>query len=162
MENHREDIPGSIAGRFPGRMSRLRHHVFTIKVAIMHTRLLDAFTDLSDWMAVTSGQAKLAITFEPGPHGQAMRLDFDFGGGGGFVVARKPCAFTLPETFAIHFAVRGAAPPNKFEFKPSTRAASTSGVIWTRPSDFAADWREVHIPSSRIEFCLGSGGAALL
>ena len=40
----------------------------------MHTRLLDAFTDLSDWMAVTSGQARLDITSEPGPHGQAQGL----------------------------------------------------------------------------------------
>ena len=83
----------------------------------MHTRLLDAFTNLSDWMAVTSGQAKLAIVPEPSPHGQAMRLDFDFGGGGGFVVARKPFAFTLPETFAFQFFIRGAAPSNRFEFK---------------------------------------------
>ena len=64
----------------------------------MHTRLLDAFTDLSDWMAVTSGQARLSITPEQGSHGEAMRLDFDFGGSGGFVVARKPFVFTLPET----------------------------------------------------------------
>ncbi len=124
----------------------------------MHTRLLDAFTDLSDWMAVTSGQAKLAITPEPGPHGQAMRLDFDFGGGGGFVVARKPCAFTLPETFAIHFAVRGAAPPNKFEFK----LVDPGGVnVWRyldAAFDFAADWRDVHIPSSRIDFAWGPAG----
>jgi F5/8 type C domain/Bacterial alpha-L-rhamnosidase 6 hairpin glycosidase domain len=124
----------------------------------MHTRLLDAFTDLSDWLAVTSGQAKLAITTEPTPHGQAMRLDFDFAGGGGFVVARKPFAFTLPETFAFHFAIRGAAPPNKFEFK----LVDPAGVnVWRYQEDafdFAADWRKLSIPSSRIDFAWGPAG----
>jgi hypothetical protein len=138
-------------------MSRLRRHVF-IKVATMHTRPLDAFTDLSDWMAVTSGQAKLAITSEPGPHGQAMRLDFDFGSGGGFVVARKPCAFTLPETFAIHFAVRGAAPANKFEFKLVDPAGVNVWRYLDAAFDFATDWREVCIPSSRIDFAWGPAG----
>jgi hypothetical protein len=130
----------------------------SIKVANMHTRLLDGFNDTSGWMAVTSGQASLAITAEPDPHGQAMRLDFDFGGGGGFVVARRPCAVTLPETFAFHFAVRGAAPPNKFEFK----LVDPSGVnVWRYQEDafdFTADWRTLRIPSSRIEFAWGPAG----
>ena len=133
MENRREGIPGSISGRFPGRMSRLRRHVF-IKVATMHTRPLDAFTDLSDWMAVTSGQAKLAITSEPGPHGQAMRLDFDFGGGGGFVApanpAPSPCRRPLPSTSPC-----AARPPRtSSNSNSSIRPVSTSGVIWTPPS----------------------------
>ena len=124
----------------------------------MHTRLLDAFTDLSDWMAVTSGQAKLAIVPEPSPHGQAMRLDFDFGGGGGFVVARKPFAFSLPETFAFHFYIRGAAPSNRFEFK----LVDPAGVnVWRYEDaafDFAADWHSLCIPSNRIDFAWGPAG----
>jgi hypothetical protein len=124
----------------------------------MQTRLLDAFTDLSDWMAVTSGQAKLVISSEPGPHGQAMRLDFDFGGGGGFVVARKPFAFTLPENFAFHFAIRGAALPNRFEFKLVDPAGVNVWRYQDAAFEFSADWRSLQIPSRRIDFAWGPAG----
>ena len=115
----------------------------------MHTRLLDAFTDLSDWMAVTSGQARLDITTEPGPHGQALRLDFDFGGSGGFVVARKPFAFALPETFEFRFAVRAAAPPNSFEF--SCPAAQAMPLHPKLPSCFGPLQRGARPHTARVE-----------
>ena len=124
----------------------------------MHTRLLDAFTDLSDWMAVTSGQARLDIIPEPGPHGQSMRLDFDFGGSGGFVVARKPFDFTLPETFAFHLAVRADAPPNTFEFKLVDPAGVNVWRYQDAAFEFSADWRMLCIPGNRIDFAWGPAG----
>jgi len=39
--------------------------------------------------------------------GAVMRLDFDFKGGGGFVVARKPFTRSMPENYVISFAIRG-------------------------------------------------------
>jgi hypothetical protein len=124
----------------------------------MHIRLLDAFTDLSDWIPVTSGQARLVIRSEPRSRGQAMRLDFDFGESGGFVVVRKPFAFTLPESFTFHVDVRAAAPSNRFEFK----LVDPAGVnVWRYEDadfDFASDWRTLSIPSSRIEFAWGPSG----
>jgi hypothetical protein len=127
----------------------------------MHTRLLDAFTDLSDWMPVTSGQARLVIRPEPGPQGQAMRLDFDFGDGGGFVVARKPFVFTLPESFTFHLEVRAAAPSNKFEFK----LVDPAGVnVWRYEDadfDFDSDWRTLSIPARRIDFAWGPAGGGV-
>ena len=51
--------------------------------------VLDDFRDVSGWLRVASGLAQLTIATEPGPSGTAMRLHFDFKGGGGFVVARK-------------------------------------------------------------------------
>ena len=124
----------------------------------MQTRLLDAFTDLSDWIAVTSGQASLDITHEPGPHGQALRLDFDFGESGGFVVARKPFAFSLPETFDFRLAIRAAAPANKFEFK---LVDPTGANVWRYQDDafdFSTDWRTLCIPGNRIDFAWGPAG----
>jgi len=59
----------------------------------MPKRILDDFEDLSTWTAIASGQAQLRIIRDQGLQGSAMRLDFDFRGGGGFVVARK--AFPL-------------------------------------------------------------------
>jgi hypothetical protein len=49
----------------------------------MHGNILDDFEDLSGWNAITSGQAQLHISQARGQRAQAMRLDFDFRGGGG-------------------------------------------------------------------------------
>jgi hypothetical protein len=58
---------------------------------------LDDFTVVSGWSAVTSGLARLHIAPDHGPQGGAMRRDFDFRGGGGFVVARKHSVLELAE-----------------------------------------------------------------
>src|SRR5512144_2258221 len=83
----------------------------------MSNELLDSFEDISGWSAIASGQSRLDIFQEPGSRGNALRLDFDFHGGGGFVVARKLFALTLPESYSFRFYIRGIAPSNIFEFK---------------------------------------------
>ena len=59
----------------------------------MQAEVLDDFEDLAGWMPVASGLAELRISPERGPAGAVMRLDFDFKGSGGFVVARKPITY---------------------------------------------------------------------
>lgn len=124
----------------------------------MDSALLDDFSDASRWMAVASGLAELKIASEPGPHGNAMRLDFDFKGGGGYVVARREIALALPETYAFRFNLRGVAPANKFEFK---LCDATGRNVWWYHCDrfeFPRDWQPVRIRSSRIEFAWGPAG----
>jgi hypothetical protein len=124
----------------------------------MQTTVLDDFADLGGWMPVVSGRAELAISPDTGPGGPAMRLDFDFKGGGGFVVARKPLAFKLPEAYRFRFDVRGAAPANKFELK----LVDPSGVnVWRFQDerfDFETGWRTLEIAHSQIEFAWGPAG----
>ena len=66
------------------------------------------FDDPSAWQVVASGQAEGRLSristddAKPG-----LRLDYDFHGGGGFVVIRQVRRFTLPETFEIGFRLRG-------------------------------------------------------
>lgn len=127
----------------------------------MKTRILDDFTDCSAWTAVTSGQAELTLTPESGPRGQALRLDFDFRGGGGFVVARKPFAFTLPQAYAFHFALRGVAPPNPFEFKLVDPAGTNVWRYRQEVFDFTAEWRSVRIAGSQIDFAWGPAGGGV-
>lgn len=128
----------------------------------MATNVLDGFEDVAGWMPIASGLAELTISRESTPGGHAMRLDFDFKGGGGFVVARKEFSLPMPESFAFTFHIRGAAPANKFEFK----LADPSGrnVWWYHEDAFeiTAEGRPMRIRSSDIEFAWGpSFGAPL-
>ena len=68
----------------------------------------DFFTDPASWLVVASGQAEGLLTRAEGPDGRpALRLDYDFHGGGGFVVARKEIQLALPETFKLGFLLHG-------------------------------------------------------
>lgn len=128
----------------------------------MNTQTLDNFEDLSGWTAITSGEARLTLNQAEGPAGKALRFDFDFRGGGGFVVARKAFPLELPESYSFSFALRGEALANIFEFKLVD--ASGQNVWRYRVEEFAIppDWREFRIRNSRIEFAWGplGGGPA--
>ena len=123
---------------------------------------LDDFEDLSAWLPVASGLARLAIASDVGPGGKAMRLDFDFEGGGGFVVARKALSLTLPESWALSFDLRGIGPRNRLELKLSDPTGRN--VWWYHEDAFAlpAEWHSMRIRSSQIEFAWGPAGGGPL
>lgn len=123
---------------------------------------MDDFAHADSWQAIASGEAQLKLTSEPGPNGCSLRLDFDFKGGGGFVVARKEFSMRMPEAYAFAFKVRGAAPKNKLEFK----LADASGRnVWRWQEDafhFQAKPREISLKSSQMEFAWGPAGGGTL
>ncbi len=124
----------------------------------MKRTVLDQFQDLSGWGAVASGQAELHISQERGPDGTAMRLDFDFKGGGGFVVARRLFSVPLPDAYAFSFKLRGAAPRNKFEFKLVDPTGKNVWRYQQEAFDFTSDWQPLRIRSRQIEFAWGPAG----
>ena len=109
--------------------------------------LLDAFVDLSGWSAIASGQAQLAIAQEDGPRGKSMRLDFDFHGGGGFVVARKEFRRPMPSSWAFRMQVRGAAPANKLELKLADPSGRNVWWFHRDAFEFPAAWQTLRIRS---------------
>ena len=128
----------------------------------MRTRTLDDFSDLSGWSPVASGQARLRIEPDAAPDasgpGQSMRLDFDFQGGGGFVVARKEVRLDLPESYALLLAVRADAPANAFEFKLVDPGGANVWRLRDASFDFRTGWRTLRIPGSAIGFGWGPAG----
>ena len=122
--------------------------------------IVDDFSEAASWLAVASGQAKLKLTSEPGTNGRALRLDFDFKGGGGFVGARKDFALRLPEAYAFSFRVRGAAPRNKLEFKLADPGGRNVWRWQEDAFDFRSEPRALFLKSSEIEFAWGPAGAA--
>ena len=124
----------------------------------MNGDCLDDFEDLSAWTAIASGQARLAISPERGRRGGAMRLDFDFQGGGGFVVARKPFALTLPESYAFSFDIRGRGPSNILEFK-LVDASNQNVWRWrVEAFDLPEDWQTRSHQEQRDPVRLGAAG----
>jgi hypothetical protein len=128
----------------------------------MQDELLDDFEDLSAWTSIASGQAELSLSPDEGPSGKAMRLDFDFHGGGGFVVARKAFLLNIPESYSFDFQIRGVAPRNIFEFK---LVDATGQNVWryrVEEFEFPEEWTPLRIRSSRIGFAWGplGGGPA--
>lgn len=124
---------------------------------------LDDFRDVSPWGAVTSGEAQLALRHDAGPDEQsALRLEYDFKSGGGFVVARRALVRTMPTAWAVSLRVRGAAPANHFEIKFAD--GSGRNVWWWRREAFVftEEWQTLRIRSSEVSFAWGpAGGGAL-
>lgn len=124
----------------------------------MQVGVLDVFGNPADWLAVASGEAQLNITTEPGPRGAALRLDFDFRGGSGFVVARRPIALSLPDAYALRFDLRGAAPANVFEVKLAD-PANVNVWRWREPHcDVTNDWRTLEVRGRQFEYAWGPAG----
>jgi len=129
----------------------------------MAEQQLDDFSDVSRWLPVASGLARLDVTREPGPRDAGvLRLDWDFAGGGGFVVARRELRVTLPEVWALRLDLRGSGPRNRLEIKLAD--PSGENVWWYKLEDFALppDWTPLVIRSRELEFAWGpQGGGAM-
>ncbi len=124
----------------------------------MPDTVLDDFEDLSGWNAVTSGQGELRISQDQGLNGKAMLLDFDFCGGGGFVVARKLFPLEIPEAYSFGLQIRGLAPDNAFEFK---LVDQTNENVWryrVEAFEFPEQWQTLRIRSPEIDFAWGPVG----
>ena len=121
-------------------------------------QLIDDFAAVDDWVAAPSDGVELRISSEAG----GMRLDFDFHGGAGYAIARKPVRMQLPDDYEFAFLLRGDTPPNTLEFK--LLDASGESVWWLNQRNFRfpRDWTRMRIKKRHLEFAWGpSGGKPL-
>jgi hypothetical protein len=127
-------------------------------------RVLDDFNTLTRWSALPSEGVALTVRPDQGRtgHGQAMRLDFDFQGHGGYALARRALGLELPENYEFSFWIRGDARPNTLEFKLAD--GSGDNVWWyTRPNyQFPHQWQKVTIKRRHIRFAWGPAGGGEL
>src|SRR5271170_465759 len=114
----------------------------------------------NEWQAVVSGNAELRLTQVAAGRLPALRLDFDFKQGGGFVVARRALKRDVPEEYAVRFRVRGRGPVNNLELK---LVDTTGQNVWRhvlRDLRLPARWKQMEVSSRDIDFAWGpsSGG----
>ena len=74
--------------------------------------LIDGFEHREVWSAHPAEGVELALRSDRGRTGRALRLDFSFGNGGGYAIARRHLELDLPPNYAFSFWLRGNAPVN--------------------------------------------------
>jgi len=117
------------------------------------------FEDLVAWQVFASGQATGKLTCGEGANGEpGLRLDYDFHGGGGFVVIRRMLGFKLPDTFQIGFQLRGYGPPNHFEFKVAAPEGSNVWRYARRDYMMPECWTECRFNERDLPFAWGPAG----
>ncbi len=118
------------------------------------TRTLDDFATLAGWTAAPSDGVRLDLAQDQG----ALRLDFDFNGGAGYAVARRPLPLDLPANWEISFRLRADAPVNNLEFKLIDPTGQNVWWMNRRGFEFPRDWRTLKIKKRQLEFAWGPAG----
>ena len=120
--------------------------------------VIDNFVSVAAWQPVTSDGVDLKITTDAGRDGNAMRLDFDFRGKAGYVIARHERSLEIPENFQFTFWIRGDALANNLEFKLVD--PSGDNVWWVNRRDFvfSKDWTRVTLKKRHFSFAWGPLG----
>src|ERR1043166_9035421 len=121
-------------------------------------RVLDDFERSSGWEGAPSDGVPLRLSLDTGLHGRALRVDFDFHGGGGYAVFRKPFDLALPANYAFAWQMRARARRNNLELKLVD--SSGDNVWWSNQRDFAfpETWTEIQRKKRHVEFAWGPLG----
>jgi hypothetical protein len=120
--------------------------------------VVDAFESTAPWTTDPASGVSLALASDAGARGRAMRMDFDFHGGGGYAVAHRAVDLTLPADYRLTFRVRGVCGRQNLEFKLIDD--SGENVWWVNSRDFAFDpaWRTVTFKKRHVSFAWGPAG----
>ena len=121
-------------------------------------RLIDNFESITAWEARPSDGVSVRLSHEPGVSGRALRVDFDFHGGGGYAVIRRAVDLALPANYEFRWSMRAEAPRNNLEFKLAD--ASGENVWWSnqRNYDFPRAWTTIVRKKRHISFAWGPAG----
>lgn len=117
---------------------------------------------LAGWTAAPSDGVSLEMKAVVGEHGPALRLEFDFHGGGGYAVVRRPIVLAYPENWRFQFWIRGEAQPNNLEFKLIDRSGDNVWWVNRRGFRFQSRWQPVTIKKRHVAFAWGPQGGGPL
>jgi hypothetical protein len=112
----------------------------------------------AEWQPVVSGNAQLSLSAVHAGQGPALRMDFDFKGAGGFVVARRALSRKMPAEYAVSFRLRGRGAVNNLELK---LVDSTGQNVWRHVQKdlrLPPRWKRIKLESRDIDFAWGPAG----
>jgi hypothetical protein len=122
----------------------------------------DLSADASAWRAIASGQVQLTLAAAAAGRVPALRMDFDFKGGGGFAVARRELTRAMHEDYVLHFRLRGRGAVNNLELK---LVDITGQNVWRHVKKnlaLPARWTNLTIDSREMEFAWGPVSGAVI
>src|SRR6185503_12201981 len=124
--------------------------------------VLDDFRSSSAWSAVPASGVTMKLSAEPGPRGNALRVDFDFHGGGGYAVLHRKLDLDLPENYRFEFQLRGETAPQNLELKLIDD--SGENVWWLNRVNFEypSAWATDRVRKRQISFAWGPNGGGEL
>jgi hypothetical protein len=110
---------------------------------------------LSEWQPTASGNAALTLSMRWMGQVPALQMDFDFNGGGGFVVARRVLSRSMPNEYAVQFRLRGSGEINDLELK----LVDDSGQnVWRYKKEglrLPRHWTRMRVESRDVDFAWG-------
>lgn len=133
-------------------------------VARAQYQSLDTFEqDVSTWKALPSDGVKATLErVSDGGAGHAMRLNYNFEAGMGFVVIRRALPIDLPKNYRFTFRMRAQSATQNFEFKLVD--AADENVWWrnNKSFDFPTDWTDVQYRPRHLRFAWGPSGGKVI
>jgi hypothetical protein len=127
----------------------------------MHARL-DLSSDVSAWQPFASGEAQLLLPRARAPHVPALQMQFDFKGGGGFVVARRVVTHAMPEDYALSFRLRGRGAVNNLELKLVDASGQNVWRYVKKNLRLPARWTRMRVESRELDFAWGPAGGGVM
>jgi hypothetical protein len=113
------------------------------------------------WRAQPATGVEMSVTRAEGRTSKdALKIDFDFKGHGGYAIARRDGAIALQENFELSFWMKADAPRNTLEVK----LVQGDTVWWSvrRELDYPREWRRFSFKKRNFEFAWGPNGPAPL
>ncbi len=126
------------------------------------TRVIDTFDEVAPWSAHPADGVQLALHGDRGRQGGALRLDFSFGRGGGYAIARRAVNLDLPANYAFTFWIRGTAPVNTLEFKLIDDTGENVWWYTERDRSFTPGWQQITIRRRQVAFAWGPKGGGTI
>ena len=120
--------------------------------------VVDACETAAPWKATPADGVSLTLTTDTGAVGKALKLDFDFHGGGGYAVAHRAVSLDLPANYRFTFRLRGECKPNNLEFKLIDESGENVWWCNRRDMEFSPDWKTVTIRKRDVSFAWGPRG----
>ncbi|MFN0135486.1 MAG: discoidin domain-containing protein [Phycisphaerae bacterium] len=116
----------------------------------------EPFEDVSNWIVAPSEGVEATITPVDGASGKAMRLDYNFKSGGGFVAIRRPAPIALGPDFQFDVQIRAESGDQNLELK----LLSGEDVWWMnrRAYEFPKDWTRLVYRRRHFSYAWGPSG----
>ncbi|MDX2118526.1 MAG: coagulation factor 5/8 type domain-containing protein [Planctomycetota bacterium] len=130
--------------------------------------LLDACDDPAAWTVIASDGVTASLAVAPGKDAgaagkdagtsKAIRLNYDFTKGSGFVVIRRPTPIDMPSNYRVGFWIRGECPDNNLEFKLVDPSGDNVWWVNRRAFKFPTAWKHIVYRPRHISFAWGPAG----